>query len=86
MYLAIEVQVTGRESVDGWSKYRLIVLAIYKRDAGVRLHRGEQSLWIAGKRTACKCPKIRVGKRYLILGLQIIITDLCKILRNLKLI
>ncbi|VDK62285.1 unnamed protein product [Onchocerca ochengi] len=65
---AVEVQVTKRESVDGWSKYRLIVLAIYKRDAGIRLRRGEQSLWISGKRTACKCPKIRVGKKYLILG------------------
>uniref|UniRef100_A0A8R1TUR8 Netrin-1 n=1 Tax=Onchocerca volvulus TaxID=6282 RepID=A0A8R1TUR8_ONCVO len=67
-YSAVEVQVTKRESVDGWSKYRLIVLAIYKRDAGIRLRRGEQSLWISGKRTACKCPKIRVGKKYLILG------------------
>ncbi|VDN18245.1 unnamed protein product [Gongylonema pulchrum] len=68
MHSAIEVQVTGRESVDGWSKYRLAVLAIYKRDAGVHVHRGEQSLWVSGKRTACKCPKIRVGKRYFILG------------------
>lgn len=66
----MEVQVTRRESVDGWSKYRLMVLAIYKRDAGIRLRRGEQSLWISGKRTACKCPKIRVGKKYLILGLS----------------
>ncbi|CAG9540171.1 unnamed protein product [Cercopithifilaria johnstoni] len=65
---AVEVQVIRRESVDGWSKYRLIILAIYKRDAGIRLRRGEQSLWISGKRTACKCPKIRVGKKYIILG------------------
>ncbi|KAL3981906.1 Netrin unc-6 [Acanthocheilonema viteae] len=65
---AVEVQITGRESVDGWSKYRLLVLAIYKRDAEIRLRRGEQSLWISGKRTACKCPKIRVGKKYFILG------------------
>ncbi|VDO06960.1 unnamed protein product [Brugia timori] len=65
---AVEVQVTRRESVDGWSKYQLIVLAIYKRDTGIRLRRGEQSLWISGKRTACKCPKIRVGRKYLILG------------------
>ncbi|KAM3726581.1 Netrin unc-6 [Dirofilaria immitis] len=65
---AVEVQVIRRESVDGWSKYRLIVLAIYKRDPGIRLRRGEQSLWISGKRTACRCPKIRIGKKYLILG------------------
>ncbi|VDN01033.1 unnamed protein product [Thelazia callipaeda] len=65
---AIEVQVTGRESVDGWSKYRLMVLAIYKRESGIRLRRGEQSLWISTKRTTCKCPKIRVGRKYLILG------------------
>lgn len=46
-----------------------MILAIYKRDIGIRLRRGEQSLWISGKRTACKCPKIRVGKKYLILGM-----------------
>lgn len=68
---AVEVKVTRRESVDGWSKYQLMVLAVYKRNAGIRLRHGEQSLWISGKRTACKCPKIQVGKKYLILGLSL---------------
>ncbi|KHN83556.1 Netrin unc-6 [Toxocara canis] len=65
---AIEVQVTGRELVDGWTKYRLLVDSIFKRGNGVRIRHGEQSLWISNKSVICKCPKIRIGRRYLMLG------------------
>ncbi|VDK44293.1 unnamed protein product [Anisakis simplex] len=32
------------------------------------MRHGEQSLWIPNKNVICKCPKIRIGKRYLMLG------------------
>uniref|UniRef100_A0A914VST8 NTR domain-containing protein n=1 Tax=Plectus sambesii TaxID=2011161 RepID=A0A914VST8_9BILA len=43
-------------------------MTIFKREAGVRIRRGEQSLWVPSRNFICKCPRVRLGKSYLILG------------------
>jgi len=69
----VEVEVIGRQVVDGWVKYTLAMLGYYKRDSArmkprlVR-HGGQESLWIPESSFVCKCPKIRPGKKYLIMG------------------
>ncbi|KAK6022269.1 laminin EGF-like protein, partial [Ostertagia ostertagi] len=60
-----QILVTGKEMVDTWARYRVVIETIYKR--GIHGHRGETSLWISPYSIQCKCPKIRTGRRYVIL-------------------
>ena len=59
--------VVSREMVDGWAKYKIVVESVFKRGTE-NLQRGETSLWISPQGVICKCPKLRVGRRYLLLG------------------
>ena len=52
--------------VDGWAKYKIAVEAVFKK--GARGKRGETFLWLSSTAVACKCPKLRLGRRYLLLG------------------
>ncbi|VDK40311.1 unnamed protein product [Cylicostephanus goldi] len=52
--------------VDGWARYRIVIENVFKR--GMRGRRGETSLWMSSHSVLCKCPKIRVGRRYILLG------------------
>ncbi|KAL6724376.1 hypothetical protein Aduo_019271 [Ancylostoma duodenale] len=63
---ALQIFVTGREMVDGWARYRVVIENVFKR--GMRGRRGETSLWMSSHSVMCKCPKIRVGRRYILLG------------------
>lgn len=59
--------VVSREMVDGWAKYKIVVESVFKRGTE-NMQRGETSLWISPQGVICKCPKLRVGRRYLLLG------------------
>lgn len=63
---ALQIAVIGREMVDGWARYRVVVENMFKR--GMRGRRGETSLWMSSYSVMCKCPKIRIGHRYVLLG------------------
>ncbi|CAD6188744.1 unnamed protein product [Caenorhabditis auriculariae] len=64
---ALQIVVVSREMENGWAKYRIVVESIFKR--GKEGHqRGETSLWLSAQAVACKCPKLRIGRRYLLLG------------------
>ncbi|PAV62519.1 hypothetical protein WR25_00149 [Diploscapter pachys] len=66
---AIQIVVMGREMVDGWAKYRIVVEQIFKKGLkGASSRRGETWLWVKEEAVLCKCPKIKVGRRYLLLG------------------
>ena len=66
---AIQIVVMGREMVDGWAKYRIVVEQIFKKGLkGSSSRRGETWLWVNEEAVLCKCPKIKVGRRYLLLG------------------
>lgn len=64
---AVQMVVVSREMVDGWAKYKIVVESVFKRGTE-NLQRGETSLWISPQGVICKCPKLRVGRRYLLLG------------------
>ncbi|XP_046352056.1 netrin-1-like isoform X2 [Haliotis rufescens] len=65
---AIQAQVLSREKVDDWVKFTINVISFYKRSQGERTRRGETYLWVPRDDLKCKCPKIRLSRRYLIVG------------------
>ncbi|XP_072155296.1 netrin-3 [Bemisia tabaci] len=65
---AILGKIVEREQNEDWVRFSLNVQSIYKRARDSRLKRGETQLWVHVKDLACKCPKIKQNKLYLILG------------------
>ncbi|XP_042196978.1 netrin-3 [Callorhinchus milii] len=64
---AVQVSVLDMETVGDWAKFTVNIVSVYKsRDE--RIKRGDQFLWINMKDLACKCPKIQMTKKYLVMG------------------
>lgn len=63
----IQAHVLAREKFDSWVKFTVNVQTVYKRGPK-RIERGETYVWAKQKHLACKCPKLRLGRRYLIVG------------------
>ncbi|CAJ0583875.1 unnamed protein product, partial [Mesorhabditis spiculigera] len=71
---AVQIYITGREVADdGWVKYKGQVESVFKK--GEQAKRGDMVIWTSPSSVVCKCPKIRVGKRYLFLGKDDAIVD-----------
>ncbi|XP_072754054.1 netrin-1 isoform X2 [Anoplolepis gracilipes] len=60
----------GGTSVSGtsWIRFTLNVDFIYKKNPNSRIRRGDVSLYVHSSDLACRCPKIKPNKSYLILG------------------
>uniref|UniRef100_A0A146MHX1 Netrin-1 n=2 Tax=Lygus hesperus TaxID=30085 RepID=A0A146MHX1_LYGHE len=65
---AILAVVLEKETIEDWAKFNTAVQSVYKRGRDSGLRRGGLSLWVHNQDLACKCPKIKSNKRYLILG------------------
>lgn len=55
------------ETVGDWAKFSVSVVSVYK-SRGEPLKRGDNILWVHMKDLACKCPKIQMSKRFLVMG------------------
>lgn len=55
------------ETVGDWAKFSVNVVSVYK-SRGEPLKRGDNILWVHMKDLACKCPKIQMSKRFLVMG------------------
>nr|XP_046191549.1 netrin-3-like isoform X1 [Oncorhynchus gorbuscha] len=64
---AVQVNVLDMETVGDWAKFSVSVVSVYK-SRGEPLKRGDNVLWIHMKDLACKCPKIQMSKRFLVMG------------------
>ncbi|KAL1129201.1 hypothetical protein AAG570_013731, partial [Ranatra chinensis] len=65
---AILAKVLEKDSVEEWARFNIVVQSVYKRARESNLRRGGLSLWVHASDLACKCPKIKSNKPYLILG------------------
>uniref|UniRef100_A0A0N5A3D9 Netrin-1 n=1 Tax=Parastrongyloides trichosuri TaxID=131310 RepID=A0A0N5A3D9_PARTI len=65
--LALQFYIISREIVTDYVKYEISIERIYKKNE-VRIKKGSQYLWLPEKMAICKCPKLRIGQRYIILG------------------
>uniref|UniRef100_A0AAY4EK55 Netrin-1 n=1 Tax=Denticeps clupeoides TaxID=299321 RepID=A0AAY4EK55_9TELE len=64
---AVQVSVLDMETVGDWAKFSVNIVSIYK-SRGEPLKRGDNLLWIHMKDLACKCPRLQMSKRFLVLG------------------
>lgn len=65
---AILASISTRETVDGWARFTINILAVFKKSTESGLRRGTAFLWVRMEDLVCKCPKIKVDKSYLIMG------------------
>uniref|UniRef100_A0A4W4F0L5 Netrin-1 n=1 Tax=Electrophorus electricus TaxID=8005 RepID=A0A4W4F0L5_ELEEL len=63
---AVLVSVLDMETAGDWARFSVTLVSVYKSREALR--RGESVLWVHMKDLACKCPRIHMGKRFLILG------------------
>ncbi|XP_007886705.1 netrin-1a isoform X2 [Callorhinchus milii] len=64
---AVQAHILKAEKASDWWKFIVNIISVYKQ-GGKRIRRGDQFLWVRSKDIACRCPKIKTGKKYLILG------------------
>ncbi|XP_051997632.1 netrin-1 isoform X2 [Xyrauchen texanus] len=64
---AVQVHILRADKADEWWKFTVNIISVYKQGES-RIRRGDQILWVRAKDVACKCPKIKPGKKYLLLG------------------
>ncbi|KAM8842227.1 netrin-1 isoform X2 [Synchiropus splendidus] len=64
---AVQVHILKADKSGEWWKFTVNIISVYKQGES-RIRRGDQFLWVRAKDVACKCPKIKPGKRYLLLG------------------
>uniref|UniRef100_A0AC35FKT8 Netrin-1 n=1 Tax=Panagrolaimus sp. PS1159 TaxID=55785 RepID=A0AC35FKT8_9BILA len=65
---AIEVLVTNKDIIGNYIRYSIEIESVFKRGNGVRIRRGQQNFWMTQDEFVCKCPKLKIGKRFLLLG------------------
>lgn len=64
---AVQIHILKAEKASEWWKFTVNIISVYKQGES-RIRRGDQFLWVRAKDVACKCPKIKPGKKYLLLG------------------
>ncbi|KAB5553980.1 hypothetical protein PHYPO_G00044840 [Pangasianodon hypophthalmus] len=64
---AVQVHVLKGDKAGEWWKFTINIISVYKQGEH-RIRRGDQLLWVRAKDVACKCPKIKPGRKYLLLG------------------
>ncbi|KAK1877986.1 Netrin-1 [Dissostichus eleginoides] len=64
---AVQVHVLKGDKAGEWWKFTVNIISVYKQGEN-RIRRGDQLLWVRAKDVACKCPKIKPGRKYLLLG------------------
>lgn len=65
--IAVQVHVLKGDKAGEWWKFTVNIISVYKQGEH-RIRRGDQLLWVRAKDVACKCPKIKPGRKYLLLG------------------
>jgi len=60
--------IREREPAGDWIKFTMNIQTIFKKTHDNRVRRGLTYFWVRMTDLACKCPKIKINKSYLILG------------------
>ena len=68
-FAAIKAEIIAKQIVGDWMKFTVNVLSFYKKSKNKKLNRrGETLLWVPRRDLKCKCPRIKLKEKYLILG------------------
>ncbi|EDV27980.1 uncharacterized protein TRIADDRAFT_53080 [Trichoplax adhaerens] len=65
---AVKGKVLSRKNFKDWAKFEVSISEIYKQSrAIIKIGRTIQSFWVTLNHVKCRCPKLRIGREYLIL-------------------
>ncbi|XP_078691251.1 netrin-1-like isoform X1 [Branchiostoma floridae x Branchiostoma belcheri] len=64
----IMCSIMSREILGEWTKFTINVGTIFKREQSLKLRRGDQYMYVRQSDLQCKCPKLRLGRKYLLMG------------------
>lgn len=68
-FSAVKAEVVAKQTVRDWVKFTINVLSIYKKSPDKNLNRrGETLLWVPIQDIQCKCPRIKLNEKYLLVG------------------
>ncbi|KAL8577333.1 hypothetical protein ACOMHN_044839 [Nucella lapillus] len=67
---ALQVQVVSKEIDGDWFKFTVTIISSYPRANADHGRLGESHLWVPREAAQCKCPKFRLGRRYLVVARQ----------------
>ncbi|BFZ03376.1 hypothetical protein BsWGS_06415 [Bradybaena similaris] len=66
---AVQLQILSRDKDEDWVKFTVAIVGQYHKGTSDRTPRkAETYLWVPKTDLACKCPKVRLGRLYLIVG------------------
>lgn len=65
--LAIHAHVINRHDAGQWVSYLLNVIHVYK-DRLSRIQENEQWVWVSREDVQCGCPRLQLGRQYLLMG------------------
>eukprot|EP00058_Branchiostoma_floridae_P020616 XP_002606106.1 hypothetical protein BRAFLDRAFT_59848 [Branchiostoma floridae] len=66
--IIIQCSILSREILGEWTKFTINVGTIFKREQSLKLRRGDQYMYVRQSDLQCKCPKLRLGRKYLLMG------------------
>ncbi|KAL4658270.1 netrin-3-like [Arapaima gigas] len=70
---AVLLNVLDMETAGDWAKFPVSVVAVYRSHG--QLKHGDHVLWVHRKHLACRCPRILVGQRLLVMGSSAGVTE-----------
>nr|XP_053645052.1 netrin-1-like [Cherax quadricarinatus] len=65
---ALVARVFNKEVLGEYTRFDIQVTNVFKRTRSDRVRRGGDQLWVRNEDLTCKCPDIKMGYEYLILG------------------
>jgi len=72
----VQAHVLSREAVGSdWLRFSINVLAVYKRPKDWPIRYTPSTVWVPAADLACRCPKLRVRKSYLLVGRTLTMTS-----------
>lgn len=63
----MELEIIDRESIGTFVKFTANILKVFTQGKS-KIRRGETTLWVSMEDLACKCPKIRLNRKYLVVS------------------
>lgn len=68
LFLVLYIHVLEKKKKKNWTEFKIELRGSFKSHEKVSFSRGNSTLLVRNKYVQCKCPHLRPGKSYLLLG------------------
>ena len=60
--------IISRTHIKAWMKFTVEIEQVFKWTGANKLRPGEKEIWVRTRDVRCSCPKLRLNRRYFIVG------------------